>query len=87
MNSDNAVQAFLRFDTQTGEKQTWFPGIRCFCEELVFVAGPNAATQETDGFLLGMVYDAAQHRSFLAVSFRLTASVNASACSSLFLIQ
>lgn len=62
------MQAFIRVDVQTGETQTWFPGIRCFCEELVFVPGPKAATEETDGFLLGMVYDAARHTSFLAVS-------------------
>jgi carotenoid cleavage dioxygenase-like enzyme len=66
------MQAFTRVDVQTGEKQTWFPGIRCFCEELVFVPGPKAATEETDGFLLGMVYDAAQHKSFLAVSSSVT---------------
>lgn len=62
------MQAFTRVDTHTGEAQTWFPGRRCFCEELVFVPGPNAATQEEDGFLLGLVYDAAKHRSFLSVS-------------------
>ena len=68
IDHNNPVQAYVRVDTQTGEKQTWFPGVRCFCEELVFVPGPKAATQETDGFLLGMVFDAAQNRSFLAVS-------------------
>ena len=30
--------------------------------------GPNAETQEDDGYLLGLVYNAAKHRSFLAVS-------------------
>ena len=63
------LQAFTRVDTHTGEAQTWFPGRRCFCEELVFVPGPNAASQEEDGYLLGLVYDAAKHRSFLSVSF------------------
>ena len=62
------AQAFTRVDTHTGEAQTWFPGRRCFCEELVFVPGPNAETQEDDGYLLGLVYNAAKHRSFLAVS-------------------
>lgn len=82
LSDDNVVQAFVRVDTQTGEKQTWFPGTRCFCEELVFVPGPHAATQETDGFLLGMVFDASQNRSFLAVS-----PVNANACRTGLLIQ
>ena len=58
-------------DTHTGEAQTWFPGRRCFCEELVFVPGPNAETQEDDGYLLGLVYNAAKHKSFLAVSLLL----------------
>ena len=30
--------------------------------------GPNAETQEDDGYLLGLVYNAAKHRTFLAVS-------------------
>ncbi len=62
------LQAFTRVDTHTGEAQTWFPGRRCFCEELVFVPGRNAATKEDDGYLLGLVYDAAKHKSFLSVS-------------------
>ena len=33
--------------------------------------GPNAETREDDGFLLGLVYNAAKHRSFLAVSLLL----------------
>ena len=82
LSGDNVVQAFVRVDTQTGEKQTWFPGTRCFCEELVFVPGPHAATQETDGFLLGMVFDASQNRSFLAVS-----PVNANPCRTGLLIK
>ena len=63
----NALQAFTRVDTQTGEAQTWFPGRRCFCEELIFVNGPNSDTVEDDGYLLGLVYDASKHRTFLAV--------------------
>ncbi|KAL3146000.1 hypothetical protein ABBQ38_015360 [Trebouxia sp. C0009 RCD-2024] len=63
----NPPQAFTRVDTHTGEAQTWFPGRRCFCEELVFVPGPHADIQEDDGYLLGLVYDAAKHKSFLAI--------------------
>ncbi|BDA50633.1 Apocarotenoid-15,15'-oxygenase [Coccomyxa sp. Obi] len=36
-------QVFVRFDTETGEVQSWSPGRRCFCEELIFVAGPEGA--------------------------------------------
>lgn len=64
-----SLQGFSKVDAHTGDIQTWYPGPRCFCEELVFVPGPNAATQETDGYLLGLVYDAAQHKTYLAVSF------------------
>ena len=72
-NLMSCVQAFTRVDTHTGEAQTWFPGRRCFCEELIFVPGPNADTIEDDGYLLGLVYSAAKHRSFLAVSLSLLA--------------
>ncbi|KAL3155783.1 hypothetical protein ABBQ32_012798 [Trebouxia sp. C0010 RCD-2024] len=61
------AQAFTKVDTHTGEAQTWFPGKRCFCEELIFVPGPNGETKEDDGHLLGLVYNAAKHRSFLAI--------------------
>lgn len=57
----------MRFDTETGELQSWSPGRRCFCEELIFVAGPAGAVKEDDGVLLGMVYDGETHRSSLVV--------------------
>lgn len=49
------------------ELQSWSPGPRCFCEELIFVPGPNGATQEDDGVLLGMVFDGETQRSSLVV--------------------
>ena len=60
----------MRLDTATGETQTWAPGARCFCEELIFVAGPEGASKEDDGALLGMVFDAESQRSSLVVSTR-----------------
>jgi hypothetical protein len=60
-------QAFVRLDTATGQSQMWAPGPRCFCEELVFVPGPEGATKEDDGALLGMVFDAETQRSSLVV--------------------
>ena len=70
-------QAFTRVDTHTGEAQTWFPGRRCFCEELIFVNKPGATggSREDDGYLLGLVYDASRHRSFLAVRLLSTLTV------------
>ena len=61
------MQAFTRLDTVTGEAQHYYPGPRCFCEELIFSPGPNASTIEDDGYLMGMVFDAAKNRSCLVV--------------------
>lgn len=36
---DALVQLFTRLDVQTGQEQSWCPGGRCFCEELIFVLG------------------------------------------------
>ncbi len=63
-----AVQVFTRFDTQTGAFQSWSPGPRCFCEELIFVPGAEGARKEDDGALLGMVFDAQTQTSSLVVS-------------------
>ncbi|KAK9838236.1 hypothetical protein WJX84_005312 [Apatococcus fuscideae] len=61
------AQAFTRLDTVTGEAQHYYPGPRCFCEELIFAPGPNAQTVEDDGYLMGMVFDASKSRSCLVV--------------------
>lgn len=61
------MQAFGRLDTHTGECQKWYAGSRAFCEELKYVPGPNADTQEDDGYLMGMVFDAESNRSSLVV--------------------
>jgi carotenoid cleavage dioxygenase-like enzyme len=62
-----AAQVFTRFDTATGAFQSWSPGSRCFCEELIFVPGPDGARVEDDGALLGMVFDAETQTSSLVV--------------------
>lgn len=62
------MQVFTRFDTKTGAHQSWSPGGRCFCEELIFVPGPDGAVKEDDGALLGMVFDAETQTSSLVVS-------------------
>ena len=63
----SVLQLFTRLDVETGEVQSWCPGDRCFCEELIFVPGPNGDTQEDDGILLGMVFDGESIRSSLVV--------------------
>lgn len=61
------MQLFTRLDVKTGEAQSWCPGDRCFCEELIFVPGPRGDVEEDDGVLLGMVFDGESMRTSLAV--------------------
>lgn len=61
------AQLFTRLDVRTGEAQSWCPGDRCFCEELIFVPGPRGDVEEDDGVLLGMVFDGESMRTSLAV--------------------
>ncbi len=68
LRDDVLVQLFTRLDVQTGEEQSWCPGDRCFCEELIFVPGPKGDTEEDDGVLLGMIFDGERMQSSLAVS-------------------
>lgn len=69
-------QAIVKLDAKTGEVETWAPGRRCFCEEIVFVPdtsssssaeGEEGEEQEDAGFLLSMVFDASVNRSSLVV--------------------
>ena len=63
----DAAQVFVRFDMQIGQSQSWSPGSRCFCEELIFVPGPAGAEKEDDGVLLGIVFDGEMRTSSLVV--------------------
>ncbi len=60
------LQAILKIDWQTNERQIWSAAPRGFVSEPVFVPRPNR-TDEDEGWLLTLVYDAAQHRSNLAI--------------------
>ncbi|MDJ0735972.1 MAG: carotenoid oxygenase family protein [Nostocaceae cyanobacterium] len=65
--SGNApLQAFLKLDLQTGEKQIWSAVPRGFVGEPIFVPRPQA-TSEDDGWVLTVVYDAAAHRSDVVI--------------------
>ena len=65
--SGNApLQAIQKIDLKTGEKQVWSFAPRGFASEPVFVPFPNG-TEEDEGWLLVSVYDAAHHRTDLAV--------------------
>ncbi len=60
------LQAVMKLDKESGEKQLWSPTLREFSGEPVFIPYPNGV-EEDDGWLLSMVYDASIHRSYLII--------------------
>lgn len=60
------LQAIRKLDWQTGERQTWSAAPYGFVGEPVFVPRPGSR-DEDDGWLLTLVYDAAQHCSQLVI--------------------
>ncbi|WP_373047863.1 carotenoid oxygenase family protein [Vulgatibacter sp.] len=67
-----------RLDVQSGEARSADLGSRCYPSEPVFVQRPGA-TAEEDGWALTLVYDAAAHRTHLAVLDGRTLEVEARA--------
>ncbi len=60
------LQAVLKIDFATGDRQFWSAAPRGFAGEPVFVSRPGS-TAEDDGWLLMLVYDAAYHRSDVVI--------------------
>jgi all-trans-8'-apo-beta-carotenal 15,15'-oxygenase len=60
------LQAILKIDFVTGERQIWSAAPRGFAGEPVFVLRPDAVAED-DGWLLLLMYDAANHRSTLVI--------------------
>ncbi|MDH6060961.1 carotenoid oxygenase family protein [Chrysosporum bergii ANA360D] len=60
------LQALLKIDLKSGEKQVWSAAPRGFMSEPIFVTRPGAK-KEDDGWVLALVYDAAHHRSDLVI--------------------
>lgn len=60
------LQAILKIDLESGVRQLWSAAPRGFISEPIFVERPNA-TDEDDGWLLTLVYDAAHHRSDVVI--------------------
>jgi len=60
------LQAILKLDLLSGERQLWSAAPRGFIGEPVFVPRPNAE-KEDEGWVLTLVYDAAHHRSDLVI--------------------
>ena len=65
--SGNApLQAILKIDWQTGERQFFSVAPRGFAGEPLFVPFPNGVNED-DGWLLMLMYDAAKHRSDVVI--------------------
>ncbi|AFZ02791.1 carotenoid oxygenase family protein [Calothrix sp. PCC 6303] len=60
------LQAFIKVDVETGEKLLWSAAPQGFTGEPIFVPRPNA-TNEDDGWVLGLVYDSQHHRSDVVI--------------------
>ncbi|WP_026732141.1 carotenoid oxygenase family protein [Fischerella sp. PCC 9605] len=65
--SGNApLQAFLKIDLESGERQLWSAAPRGYASEPVFVRRPNSQNED-DGWVLALVYDAACDRSDVVI--------------------
>ena len=60
------LQALLKIDLASGEKQLWTAAPRGFISEPIFVPRPQAKTED-EGWILALVYNAAHHRSDLLI--------------------
>lgn len=60
------LQAVLKIDRHTGDRQIWSAAPRGFAGEPIFVPRPGG-TQEDDGWVLLLSYNAANHRSQLVI--------------------
>ncbi|MEL7035979.1 MAG: carotenoid oxygenase family protein [Cyanobacteria bacterium J06592_8] len=60
------LQAILKVDLHSNERQLWSAAPHGFAGEPVFVPRPNGDTED-DGWLLTLVYDASYHRSNLVI--------------------
>ncbi|MGB3514055.1 MAG: carotenoid oxygenase family protein [Microcoleaceae cyanobacterium] len=60
------LQGILKIDWQTGERQIFSVAPRGFAGEPLFVPFPNGVNED-DGWLLMLMYDAAEHRSDVVI--------------------
>ncbi len=60
------LQAFVKVDLESGERQIWSAAPRGFVSEPVFVPRPGSE-KEDDGWLLALVYDSTHHRSDVVI--------------------
>lgn len=60
------LQALLKIDLESGQRQLWSAAPRGFMGEPIFVPRPGSQ-REDDGWVLALVYDAAYHRSDVVI--------------------
>jgi len=60
------IQAILKIDQVSGERQIWSAAPDGFVSEPIFVQKPNAVNED-DGWLLTLIYNSAYHRSDLVI--------------------
>lgn len=60
------LQAIIKIDLESGQRQLWSAAPRGFVSEPVFVDRPNSTDQD-DGWILTLVYDAAHDRSDVVI--------------------
>jgi all-trans-8'-apo-beta-carotenal 15,15'-oxygenase len=60
------LQALLKLDAVTGEQQLWSAAPQGYVSEPIFVPRPDG-TEEDDGWVLSLVYDASRHRSDVVI--------------------
>ncbi len=60
------LQAILKLDMQSGDRQLWSEAPRGFMTEPLFVPRPGG-TAEDDGWVLAVTYNAAHHRSDVVI--------------------
>ena len=65
-SANGPIQAIMKLDKKSGERQIWSPAPRGFAGEPVFVPRPGG-TEEDDGWIISMVYDASEHRSYIVL--------------------
>jgi all-trans-8'-apo-beta-carotenal 15,15'-oxygenase len=64
--SNTLLQAYMKLDIKTGKKQIWNTDKREFVSEPIFVQRPYSQ-KEDDGWIIGLVYNAASHRSHVVI--------------------
>lgn len=60
------LQAILKIDWETGERQLWSAAPQGYVSEPIFVPRPHS-TIENDGWILTLVYDSNHHRSDVVI--------------------